>query len=217
MGERTFPMFNESELKFLADNGLAPGDVIDGRRLSKNEREAQAKALGKALILATPCAKGGHRLRTRSGHCAQCNTAVIRYQARHREAATVYVAYSPREALTKIGVSVDPDTREANINFDQYAGADDWEILFRIDIPEAGMIESKAQSAIAGSKVIKGYMKDRAFMQDAKEAFSCSPLEAINAIIDAISQSGQSPEKPWANRALIEKYSKSHDRRDKDQ
>ncbi|MDX0457915.1 hypothetical protein GOC90_31015 [Sinorhizobium medicae] len=40
------------------------------------------KALGKVLVVGVPCGSGGHRLRTRHGHCVKCKPATLDSQAR---------------------------------------------------------------------------------------------------------------------------------------
>jgi uncharacterized OB-fold protein len=187
--------FTADEIQFLRDQSLSKDDVFEGPGLTGDERAAEAKRLNKPLIIGTPCGKAGHRLLTRSHHCAQCNTAVLRYQARHTEKSAVYVAYSASNNLTKIGVSNEIAIRESKINFEGYAGATDWEVLFSIVVDEAGRVETAAQVHLAR------YLSKKIY-QTSKEAFSCGPLRAVNAVVDKIAEFGLAHGSPNINSKL---------------
>jgi hypothetical protein len=66
------------------------------------EWKQQMKGLGKLVAFGVyPCAAKGHTLRTRAGHCIQCNTANLSYLKRMNESADVYVAWSKGSKLVK--------------------------------------------------------------------------------------------------------------------
>jgi hypothetical protein len=67
----------QGELAFLARQGLGPGDVYDARGLPQSYWRKDMKDEGKTIALGNPCKKGGHRLRSRGGHCSQCDTSVV--------------------------------------------------------------------------------------------------------------------------------------------
>jgi hypothetical protein len=80
-------LFSDDEIRFLARHGYSEEDVYDGRYQSKARRAAGAKSVGKHLVLAGVIGRGtcgtmGHRLRTRAGHCIQCNPKNIGFQRR---------------------------------------------------------------------------------------------------------------------------------------
>jgi predicted Zn-ribbon and HTH transcriptional regulator len=198
----------DAEQQFLRDQNLRESDVFDGRSLSKTVREAEARKIGKpVIVIAGACKKGGHRFQTRNGHCPQCDTSKLRYQARHREKAFVYVAYSLSRSLTKIGVSIDLDTRERKINFDGYAGATDWEMLFYIQVEEAGRVETSAQARLTKFKRANVYLKDGKLDQVAKESFNCPPHKAVNAVIEAIKAIAAAHGEPWVSEARLKQLS----------
>ncbi len=66
-------MLTQDEIFFLSRYNLSPDDVFDGRHYSQAGARQMAKELGKTLVLGSPCNAAGHRLRTRPGHCAQCD------------------------------------------------------------------------------------------------------------------------------------------------
>jgi len=82
----------QDEQRFLARYGLTANDVYDGRGVHNKIRRRLAKEVGKAVILKTPCAKAGHRLATRAGHCVQCDPKKLAFQQRHSESGYVYIA-----------------------------------------------------------------------------------------------------------------------------
>jgi len=172
------------ELAFLASQGLTESDVLDGRRMSKEQIRLVAKDRGKAVVLGATCAKGGHRLRTRSGHCVQCDTKKLGYQTRHRKASDVYIAFSRSAGLTKVGSSTDYNTRINKLNFDGVGGARDWRLLFRIAAEEGGRLEVEAQVLLAGYLAPTTYVKDGR-QQDSRECFTCLPARAMEAILHA--------------------------------
>src|SRR5947208_2447587 len=75
-------VLTQDEINFLSRHGLSPEDVLDGRHLSQAGARSRAEELGKTLVLGSPCRARGHKLRTRPGHCAQCDPKKIAYQGR---------------------------------------------------------------------------------------------------------------------------------------
>ena len=93
----------EQELTFLASQRLGPDDVFDARGLPQWLWKQRAKEAGKTLALGNKCRDGGHRLKTRGGHCIQCNTSRLGFQKPHDAEQYVYIAGSLSERLIKIG------------------------------------------------------------------------------------------------------------------
>src|SRR5262245_57142914 len=108
-------MLAQGELLFLARYHLSEDDVFDGRGYSQAGARAVAKAAGKILVLGSPCRAYGHRLRTRPGHCAQCDPKKIAYQQRFVEPGYVYIAGSLDGRMMKIGSCVNVPQRENQI------------------------------------------------------------------------------------------------------
>jgi hypothetical protein len=106
-----------------------------------------------------------------------------------------------------VGVSKDIAEREKKLNFDGYAGALDWEILFSMHVIEAGKVESAAHQALADFRKPTAYWKDRAFLQSSKESFSCAPMVAVDAILRAVDYFGAKHDKPVSNYFKLQLYS----------
>ena len=71
---------SDDQRKFLRDQKLPLSFLFDASGMRKVDYEAVMKRDEKFFAFGvTPCSKGGHSLRTRSGHCIQCDTAKIAY------------------------------------------------------------------------------------------------------------------------------------------
>jgi hypothetical protein len=138
----------EIELRWLGAYSLGPEDVYDARGLPKDFWQRAAKSANKPIVIGSPCRKYGHRLRTRAGHCFQCDPVKLVFQTRHSADQYVYIAGSRAQKLIKIGTSKDIPARSYKINYEQYGGASDWQILFTIRVREAGLVEELAQKRL---------------------------------------------------------------------
>jgi T5orf172 domain len=177
-------VLTESEILFLGRHGLTPDDVFDGRYLSRDDARWRAKELGKTLVLGSPCRAKGHRLRTRPGHCAQCDPKKIAYQQRFSAPAFVYIAGSLTGRVVKIGSCIDVPQREHQMQAESYGGYCDWKVLFHtVSIPEAGRIEHNARSSLHSYRINGPYYKDGS-RQIADELLKCSFGEALRALSD---------------------------------
>src|ERR1700712_1215229 len=129
------------EREFLQRGGRSAGDVFDGRGKQKAVWQKEAKRLGKELVLGAPCQKAGHRLRTRSGDCVQCNPHKLTFQMRHQIPGYVYIAGSVQKSLIKVGYTDDPGERERSLRAERNAGCRDWEMLFHVQAKEAANLK----------------------------------------------------------------------------
>src|SRR6266545_1528099 len=110
-------LLSADEVSFLARHGYSKEDVYDGRYQSKEGRAAAAKKEGKHLVFAGVIGRGncrrmGHRLRTRAGHCIQCNPTNIAFQRREDTPGYVYIAGSLSGRVIKIGTAGGLNQRE---------------------------------------------------------------------------------------------------------
>ncbi len=181
-------MLTAAELAFLKSQNLSAGDVYDGRNQSTARWKAGVDTAGLTLVLGTACSKGGHRLRTRSGHCAQCNTATLAYQHRHHSSGYVYIAGSRSARLLKIGTTIDIEQRKRSLRQGEYGGIRDWEMLFHAKVENGGKTEGDALRLLQRFKISRPYEKDGS-PQDAGELLQTSFPKALKAIADAIGNS----------------------------
>jgi T5orf172 domain len=182
--------FSPEELQFLARHGFSPEDVYDGRFETKTGREMSAKEAGKILVLTNVigrrrCRGLGHRLRTASGHCVQCNPKNIAFQARESSPGYVYIAGSLSGRLIKIGTAKDIPQRERQLRAEQHGGLADWIVLFSVKVSEAGRIERDASLRVEAKKVFRPYYKD-GYKQMATEILECSFSAALRALTASV-------------------------------
>ncbi|WP_109143742.1 GIY-YIG nuclease family protein, partial [Bradyrhizobium sp. SUTN9-2] len=132
-----------SELAFLSSQNLGPDDVFDARWMSQARWFREIKKAGKTIALGSPCRKAGHRLRSRKGHCAQCDTKVLAYASRYDLEQYIYIAGSLRARLIKIGVCKDLLQRVRQISSERHGDSADWEIIYAVHMARSGEIEER--------------------------------------------------------------------------
>ena len=184
--------FTNDELCFIYENGLTEDDFYDGRGERKRERHDNAQANGCNYVVAGEC-HNGHRLKTRSGHCIQCNPAVIAFQKRNRRSGAIYVAENGD--FCKVGVVDDNikdieqaiHNREIRLNLEGgYGGITGWKIIAWAPVEhdlgkiEDGIHRQLSQFSIKTKYTYSGNRKM------AQEMFKCDRNEAIDRIDEAI-------------------------------
>ena len=93
----------KSQLAFIQRMQLDSYSLFDASGLRARDWKLQMKELGKLVAFGvTPCSAGGHSLRTRAGHCLQCNTANLSFLKRMSDRGEVYVAWSSGAKIAKI-------------------------------------------------------------------------------------------------------------------
>lgn len=182
-------MLTQTERAFLNGQTIPIDLVFDARGMAKELYKVASKDLGCILIIGSPCKASGHRLRTRSGHCAQCNTAVIAFQQRSSADGFVYVMHSPRSGLTKVGSSLDIWKRREQLRAERYAGANDWEVYATAKAPEMGKLEFAVHGRLKTFVKAVPYEKEGRG-QLAGECFSCSPAVAISELVEIAGKLG---------------------------
>jgi hypothetical protein len=178
-------MLTPEELQFLSSQKIDPQDVFDGRYSSKTHSAEEAKRLGKRLVLGSPCKNGGHRLRTRSGHCVQCDTKKIAYEARFSKEGYVYIMGSLKSRLIKIGTTTNLQSRLNSLGAEAYGGVSDWVLLMSVKVTEAGKVEQEAIRSLSRYSVQKSYVKNGSH-QNASELLACSFTQALVAVVNVV-------------------------------
>ena len=189
-------ILTDREKQFIKRHGLSTSDFYDAGLEKKNEYHDNAKALGCNFVVSGRlCHDGCHRLRTRNGHCIECDPAKILYQTRHDMAGAIYVAaccrYCKIGMVQKCGSRLEEaiESREYKLNSEGgYGGETDWQIIEYYEVPKgAGRIEHMAQDALSDYKTEGSYYHDGC-MRTTNEMFSCDPDMAIEALEEAIEE-----------------------------
>jgi hypothetical protein len=174
-----------TELEFLSMQRLSVDDVLDVRGpFSQIGRKRALEHYKKSIGLTDVRCSRGHRLRTRAGHCVQCNPATLAYEKRHRQTAFVYVCQS-ETGLIKIGFSSEVSQRAASLSRDAYASCKNWRLVFQVSTRMAGKVETDAHRFLKIYKTSEVYVKEGREVTT-YEAFVCSVDQAITAVKTAL-------------------------------
>ena len=168
----------DEQIQFLNRLGVPVEKTFDATGLSKSYyRQLMKERSLEVAYGVNPCKRGGHTLRSRSGHCIQCNTANLRYQNRYSESGFLYLATSALGGVIKFGQTKNVVQRRMTLNESSYGGFDDWSIVSFARINEAGKVEAIIHSHLSHMRVFSDYSKDGT-TQSASEIFKLSVDEA---------------------------------------
>ncbi len=172
------------QLNFLKEQKIELKYVFNAKDLKKEEYKEIMKDLN--MIIAynvTPCKAYGHTLRTRSGHCCQCDTSKIAFQLRADASGVTYLAGSLSGELIKIGYTKALEVRSESLNRTKYANFSDWEILFAIESKLAGKIENLVNTELSKYFISNNYEHDN-HNQQTYETFKCSYEKGKQIILE---------------------------------
>lgn len=176
------------EQQFLLQHGIPSSRIYDvgGGSPRSAAIGAAMEQLGKSFAFnATPCKKGGHRLRTRAGHCIQCDHSKIAYQMRYDDSGVVYLAASRSGTFVKVGTTQDPEQRMNSLRTLRYGGVSDWRIEFQSFTDRAGAVEFAVHQSLKRYNVEAEYIRAGVSVA-CKELFSCSTTVALKALKAAL-------------------------------
>ena len=167
---------------FLEQQKIPMSRVFNASGMSKSRYQQEMGELGMAIAYGvSPCRDAGHTLRTRPGHCAQCNTARIAFVMRWDDQAEIYVAFSARMELTKIGVATNHQNRVETLNSHGYGGANDWSMVFHCQTSNAGKLEFMAHQSLNQHRVTRSYFRTGSTI-NCQELFDCTAAVAVEAV-----------------------------------
>ena len=180
---------NIEQSEFIQRQGIPLSKVFDATGLKKTQYQVQMDDLGMQVAIGvTPCQAAGHTMRSKAGHCVQCNTHHLAFQRRYVENGIVYITYSKELGLVKVGTSQNLDSRMKNLRSYAYGGAKDWEVIYSVFVPTAARFELSVHQALSIYSVDRSYLKD-GFRVDCQELFSCKPETAIALLNQFVSVS----------------------------
>lgn len=182
-------ILTDEELLFLKEHQLNVSDFFDGRGLSRKEQHDEAKRFNRPYIIGANCKARNHRLRTRNGHCVQCDPSRIKYIKRFTDSGAIYIAKC--NSLYKVGLvennknnlQFSIKNRKGSLNGEGgYAGSKGWDMVqvFRID-KQVGRIEHEIHRKLAPYSSSSIYIHSGQ-EQLAKETFECSYDNILSAI-----------------------------------
>lgn len=179
----------DEQVRFLQGQGISLSMVFDGSGLRAKDRVAKMDALGTPFYYGgAPCQAAGHTLRTKPGHCIQCDTSKIAFQLRHSASGYVYMAYSKSRQFAKVGYSQKhPDARVAFLCRENYGNASDWELkVTKFLDQKAGEREFAIHALLDHFRKPVTYEKAKGVLGECREIFSCPQNIALKAFNDAL-------------------------------
>lgn len=169
------------QLEFLVQHQIPLHRVFDASGMKRKEYQRVMRHLDLWIAYGvSPCYRR-HSLKTRAGHCAQCNTARIAFSRRPSAAGGVYVAHSEMVGLVKVGMARDMHERVDQLNYYGYGGCNDWSIQHAYESERAGRVELEAHRALRAFATTRSYFRDGQFVE-CRELFDCEVTVAKQAV-----------------------------------
>ena len=176
-------MPTQQEIAFLKSQRIPESLVFHGGGLPKRLYRPIMEELGAILVTgASPCQAASHTIRTRSGHCAQCDTARIAFQRRHSSPGFVYIAASPKLGLHKVGSSTNVANRLVTLSHLGYGGADDWYLIDQLFSANAGETEFNVHSRLDKFRYPVRYQREGSWVE-CREIFRTSGATILQALM----------------------------------
>lgn len=176
-------MPTQQEIAFLNSQRIPESLVFHCGGLPKRLYTPIMEKLGAILVTgASPCQAASHTIRTRAGHCAQCDTARIAFQRRHSSPGFVYIAASPKLGLHKVGSSTDVAKRLVTLSRLGYGGADDWYLIDQLFSANSGETEFNVHSRLDKFRYPVRYQRDGSWIE-CREIFRASGGTILQALM----------------------------------
>lgn len=182
-------ILTDAEWSFLEKHQLDASDFFDGRGLSRKEQHDEAKRFNRLYIIGANCKAYNHRLRTRNGHCIQCDTSKIKYIKRFANSGAIYIAKCG--SLYKVGLVENNKNdlhfsiknRKGSLNGEGgYAGSKGWEMVRTFTINEqVGRIEYEIHKELSPYNSASTYIHSGQ-KQLAEETFECNLDDILFAV-----------------------------------
>jgi hypothetical protein len=182
----------EHELHFLYTQRIDESAVMDCSWMRPRRYKSAMEEEGYLWCIAPTDCYNGHRLRSRAGHCIQCDTSRIAFVKRHHDTAYIYIAGSLASKVLKVGNAIWPERRVGALNSRCYGGITDWVLLYHTRFDEAGKIEFTTHGLLYG------------YRRGVKEIFRCNYALARKALVEAAK--GYLGEDEWESRYALLRY-----------
>jgi T5orf172 domain len=140
----------DDELRFLYTQRIDESAVMDCSLMRPHRYKWAMEEEGYLWCISPTYCYNGHRLRSRPGHCIQCDTSRIAFVKRHHDAAYIYIAGSLASKVVKVGNAIWPERRVGALNTRYYGGITDWVMLYHIKFESAGKIEFETHGRLYG-------------------------------------------------------------------
>lgn len=183
------PSLTSEEINFLLTHNISISQVFDACGHSKKEYSEIMKE--NDLLIAcntTACSAFSHKLRSRHGHCVQCNTQALAFIRRYSEKGELYLLYSELINKCKIGTCKDIDERLRTLNSQRYGNANDWRLIEFMEMDNSARIEYNISKMASPYKFETEYNRTGKVIK-CQEIYSCS-IEVAQGIIKKAREAG---------------------------
>ena len=176
----------QDQLSFLAVHGIPLSYLFDASGMTSSAYQKAMENDGKYFAFGVSgCKRGHHSIRTRAGHCIQCNPIAIAIVLREDADALVYIGGSRGAKLVKVGLTTDVQDRQRNLNVERWAEHSDWRILAFAACSQGGRTERSVHDRLsrwaASCEYVQGGKRHRSY-----EVFRCNFTDARDALLSII-------------------------------
>ena len=179
---KTNYQLSPEDVAFVERHQIPLSKIFNGNHMATGPLKDGMKSAGAWIAVnARACQAAGHTIRTNGGHCAQCAPKTIAFAKRHTEPGFIYVATSSSGGLVKVGMTINIEQREAQLNGYSYGSQRDWKITHVRHSTEAGKEEFQAHRLLSKYSTTGTYYKDGDWV-DCYELFSCSNGHCIKIL-----------------------------------
>lgn len=183
----------DDELRFLYSQRIDESAVMDCSYMRRRRYKRAMEEEGYLWCISPTYCYNGHRLRSRPGHCIQCDTSRIAFVKRHHDVAYIYIGGSLASRVVKVGSALWPERRGGALNSRYYGGITDWVILYYTKFEAAGKIEFQTHGRLYGYRCA------------GKEIFRCNYELARTALTEV--SAGCAGTDEWERRGALISYS----------
>lgn len=178
---------SSQQKKLLSRYGYDLKDVFDATGMRAKEWKAKLTELDKKFAIGvTACVKSGHSMRNRSGNCVECDPVILNYMSMYKTEGDVYVAWSLKGKIAKIGCAKDANSRLKSLIETCYGNQNDWNLELISECTDSGQVEKIAHKLLKEYKLSGVSYFHNGRQQTSSELFDCSLLQAKNALNKAV-------------------------------
>jgi T5orf172 domain len=175
----------KKQIAFLAKHLIPVSSMFDASHTQGNkDRVQQMEDQEKIFSFGGTQCKFGHGLRSKSNHCIECHTKAIAFTKRSGSSGHVYLAYSTRRKLAKIGFTkLEVTARLHELNRKGYGNTRDWQLIEFIHVEQnAGRCEFEIHKALEQFRADEVYEKTPGQLVQCYELFECTKRIAHKAL-----------------------------------
>lgn len=181
------PDLSPEQRTFLAAHAIPLSLVFDASGMTRGRYQELMAQQGKQFAFGTGICNRLHRsIRSRTGHCMQCNPARIAFVLGEDAPANVYIAGSKLARLLKVGRSSDLNSRLRNLNVERWANRGDWLLLAFAHTKRAGRVERLVHGRLSSWGASCDYVQG-GIWHHSHEVFRCDFADAKDALEAALS------------------------------